>query len=99
MSGKAINPSHHTARNAGEGEDDIRLLESMGLSRKGTVGGQEGFREFNNRSVWRMLMGEDAEPGEGSIIWNDPAKPRDGGPTLDGDGQSTGSPEYQENPV
>jgi hypothetical protein len=92
MSGKAINPEHHTARNDGNGEADVQLLESMGLSRKGTIGGQEAFREFNNQAVWKMLMGEDAEPGEGSIIWNGPAKSCEGGPKLDVKVETQGLP-------
>lgn len=91
MSGKAINPEHHTAWNDGNGEADVQLLESMGLSRKGTIGGQEAFHDFNNQAVWKMLMGEDAEPGEGSIIWNDPAKSHAGGAKVDGKVGTQGS--------
>lgn len=78
MSGKAISPEHHSTRNGGNGDGDIRLLESMGLSRRGTAGGREAFYEYNNQAVWKMLMGEDIEPGEGSIIWNETVKSQDG---------------------
>lgn len=92
MSGKPIDIEHHSARNQGAEEDDVKLLESMGLNRKGTSGGKEVFKQYNNQSVWKMLMGDDAEEGEGRIIWNDGGE-RDGVMGKQSqDGQSNGKP-------
>jgi hypothetical protein len=71
MSGNPIDSEHHSARHNGEGENDVRLLESMGLDQKGTPGGKDAFKQYNNHNVWKMLMAEDAEEGEGRVIWND----------------------------
>jgi hypothetical protein len=73
MSGRAASADHHSARQGGNGEEDVNLLENMGLSRNGSRGGQEAFEQYNDQAVWKMLMGNDVEEGEGRIIVNDKA--------------------------
>jgi hypothetical protein len=73
MSGRSTSADHHSARHGGNGEEDVNLLESMGLSRNGSRGGNEAFEQYNDQAVWKMLMGNDIEEGEGRIIVNDKA--------------------------
>lgn len=73
MSGRSASAEHHSAKLGGNGEEDVNLLESMGLSRNGTISGREAFQQYNDQAVWRMLMGDDIEEGEGRIIVNDKA--------------------------
>ncbi|KAJ9119096.1 hypothetical protein QFC22_003587 [Naganishia vaughanmartiniae] len=73
MSGRAASAEHHSARQGGDGEEDVNLLESMGLSRNDARGGREAFQEYNEQAVWKMLMGDDIDEGEGRVIVNDKA--------------------------
>lgn len=73
MSGRSASADHHSARQGGNGEEDVNMLESMGLSRNGSRGGREAFQQYNDQVVWKMLMGDDIEEGEGRIILHDQA--------------------------
>ncbi|KAJ9105967.1 hypothetical protein QFC19_003302 [Naganishia cerealis] len=71
MSGKPISEGHHSKKQGGNGDAEVSLLESMGLSRNGSKSGRQAFEQYNDRAVWEMLMGDDIGKGEGQIIVHD----------------------------
>lgn len=71
ISGKAISKDDHTEENGGMGDADVELLKSMGLKETGWKGGKEAMREYGDKAVWKMVMGDALEEGEGRIIWRD----------------------------
>lgn len=75
LSGKPIKQEHHARfrvdRNEGTPEEEVRLLESMGLSQEGGIGGKAAMEKINMANVWQMVMGEDMLEGDGRVIWRD----------------------------
>jgi hypothetical protein len=43
----------------------------MGLRTEDWKGGKEEMKKWDNQAVWKMVMGDDTDEGEGRIIWRD----------------------------
>jgi hypothetical protein len=64
ISGRAIKPEAHS-------EEEVELLKSMGLRTEDWEGGKEEMKKWSGQAVWKMVMGDDTDEGEGKIIWRD----------------------------
>lgn len=43
----------------------------MGLRTEDWKGGKEEMKQWDGQAVWKMVMGDDMDEGEGRIIWRD----------------------------
>jgi hypothetical protein len=71
ISGKSIKPDAHSKAHGGQGDEEVELLKSMGLRTEDWKGGKEEMKKWDNQAVWKMVMGDDTDEGEGRIIWRD----------------------------
>ena len=74
ISGKSIKPDTHSEANGGKGDEEVELLKSMGLRTEDWTPGKEEMQRWSGKAVWKMVMGDDIDEGEGRIIERDEMK-------------------------
>jgi hypothetical protein len=64
ISGRSIKPDAHS-------DEEVELLKSMGLRTEDWKGGKEEMKKWTGKAVWKMVMADDVDEGEGRIIERD----------------------------